>query len=60
MTNAGHNDAVMKKALSLNVDLWKRLFWLTWEPLSTGEKLTWIAFVGQTLAVITLIELLLR
>lgn len=49
----------MLATLSTHSQLWKKLFWQTWEPLPFGEKLTWIAFVGQTIAIITLLEFLL-
>ena len=42
-----------------NVLLWKTAFWRAWEPLPFDVKLTWIAFVSQTVAVITVIELFL-
>jgi hypothetical protein len=40
-----------------NVRLWTKTFWETWEPLPLDMKLAWIAFVSQTVAIITLIEL---
>ncbi len=49
----------VKTAIAGNIQLWRKTFWETWEPLPMSEKLTWIAFVGQTLGVITLIQLLL-
>lgn len=43
--------------IRLNVALWRSAFWCTWDPLPLATKLTWIAFIGQTLAILTLIEL---
>lgn len=45
--------------LGNNITLWRKTFWEVWEPLPFDVKLAWIAFVSQTIAVITLIELLL-
>jgi hypothetical protein len=50
---------LVMKILSNNVELWKTQFWEVWEPLPWDAKLTWIAFVSQTIAVITVIELFL-
>jgi hypothetical protein len=47
----------VKNAASVNVQLWTKTFWETWEPLPFDIKLAWIAFVSQTVAIITLIEL---
>lgn len=46
-------------ASALNIRLWRTTFWDTWGPLPLDAKLAWIAFVSQTIAVITLIELFL-
>jgi len=40
-----------------NIMLWKTTFWEAWDPLPFDVKLTWLAFVTQTIAVITAIEL---
>ena len=45
--------------LDENVKLWKTTFWEAWEPLPIDVKIAWIAFVTQTVAVITVIELFL-
>jgi len=47
----------VKSAATINVRLWTKTFWDTWEPLPLDIKLAWIAFVSQTIAIITLIEL---
>jgi len=59
--NYGHTDSVIKPRSFLrnNVDLWKTQFWEAWEPLPWDAKFAWIAFVSQTIAVITAIELFL-
>ena len=49
----------MTHALMENVHLWRVTFWEIWESLPFNEKLAWIAFVGQTIAVITLLEFFL-
>jgi hypothetical protein len=46
-----------RDAVYVNVQLWTKTFWETWEPLPLDTKLAWIAFVFQTVAIITLIEL---
>jgi hypothetical protein len=46
-----------KSAVTVNVQLWRKTFWETWEPLPFDVKLAWIAFVSQTIAILTLIEL---
>jgi hypothetical protein len=48
----------MAKYFRANIQLWQVTFWDTWNPLPFSEKLTWIAFVGQTIGILTLIELL--
>ena len=42
-----------------HVELWTRTFWETWDPLPFDQKLAWIVFVGQTVGVLTLLELFL-
>ncbi|HUD19912.1 MAG TPA: hypothetical protein VMR81_05710 [Patescibacteria group bacterium] len=51
--------AFLSGALYNNVVLWRSTFWHVWEPLRFDEKLTWIVFIGQTVAVITLLEFIL-
>lgn len=43
----------------MNTRLWRTTFWNTWNAVPFDEKLIWIAFVGQTIAILTLIELFL-
>lgn len=50
---------VGQRTLALNVKLWDSMFWETWYPLPMDQKLAWIAFVGQTIGVLTLLELFL-
>lgn len=49
----------MKKMIGIQLRLWRHLFWDTWYPLPLDIKLTWIAFISQTIAVLTLIEVFL-
>jgi hypothetical protein len=46
------------KTYTIHIRLWKSMFWDAWYPLPMHVKLSWIAFVGQTIAILTLIELL--
>ncbi len=48
-----------QKTLAMNVKLWSTMFWDTWYPLPMDQKLAWIAFVGQTMCILTLLELFL-
>jgi len=50
---------IITQAIHGNTLLWRSMFWDTWDGLKLDEKLTWIVFVGQTLAVLTLIEFLI-
>ncbi len=47
------------RAANLNYVLWKTAFWQAWEPLPLDQKATWIFFISNTLAVLTLIEMLM-
>jgi hypothetical protein len=47
------------RAIFDNIRLWRKTFWETWEPLSWDDKFAWIAFISQTIAILTLIELFL-
>ncbi len=47
------------RTIAMNVRLWNTLFWDAWYPLPMDKKLAWIAFVGQTMCVLTLFELFL-
>ena len=44
------------QAIHGNQLLWQSMFWNTWDSLAFDEKLTWIVFVGQTLAILTLLK----
>lgn len=46
-------------AIAFNGKLWNTLFWEAWYPIPLDKKLIWIAFVGQTIAILTIVELLL-
>ncbi len=48
-----------QRTIALNAKLWNTLFWEAWYPLPMDHKLAWIAFVGQTIGVLTLLELFL-
>ena len=48
-----------EKTIAINAQLWNTLFWETWNLLPLDQKLTWLAFVGQTIAILTLIEIVL-
>jgi hypothetical protein len=41
----------------MHTQLWQKTFWEVWEPLPLDEKLFWIAFVSQTIGVITMLEI---
>lgn len=41
-----------------NVELWGKTFWQEWELVRWDKKLIWLLFVNQTIAIITLIELI--
>lgn len=47
---------ILTQAYRGNLLLWRSMFWQTWNRLPLDEKLTWIVFVGQTVAVLTLLE----
>lgn len=49
----------MKRLLNANVELWGETFWVQWEALPMDKKLAWFLFLNHTLALITLIEVLL-
>jgi hypothetical protein len=51
--------AILAGALHANKQLWGVTFWEVWDPIPLGEKLTWIALVGQTVGIITLLQILL-
>lgn len=48
----------MKHIMGLNITLWKQTFWEAWEELPLDQKAVWIFFITNTIAVITLIEML--
>ena len=41
------------------VDLWGRSFWQAWDQVGLQEKAIWIFFFAKTIAIITLIQVLL-
>ena len=47
----------VKYSASFNMRLWTKTFWETWEPLPLDVKLAWIAFLTQTIGILTLIEI---
>ena len=47
------------KAVRFNIILWREEFWRAWESLPLDRKLIWLFFIGQTIAIITLIEFFL-
>ena len=47
------------RILVANVNLWRETFWEVWEPLSLDQKAGWIFLISNTLAIITLIEMLM-
>lgn len=49
----------VKMAVSGNVYLWTKAFGQAWNRISLTEKCIWIFFIGNTIAVITLLEMLL-
>jgi len=48
----------MKRIITVNTTLWKQTFWQAWEELPLDQKAAWIFFITNTIAVITLIEML--
>ncbi len=42
-----------------NIELWGNTFWEVWEVQPLDKKLTWLLFLNQTIAIITLIEVFL-
>lgn len=49
----------MRQIILTNLVLWQETFWEVWEPLPIDQKAGWIVLVSNTLAVITLIEILM-
>jgi hypothetical protein len=50
---------VVKRTAMFNSRLWKEAFWEVWYPLPLDVKLAWIAFITQTIGILTLIEIVL-
>lgn len=48
----------MGRVIEVNRLLWQKTFWDAWEPLPLLEKFTWIFFINNIVALITLIEVL--
>ena len=44
--------------ITANVTLWKKTFWDIWDPLPWDAKFAWIYFISNTVALITIIEVL--
>lgn len=47
------------QAIVVNVRLWRVTFWEVWNPLPMDQKLAWILFVSNTVAVLSLFEVFL-
>lgn len=45
-------------AIAIHRKLWTTLLWERWDPLPLDEKLIWLFFAGNTLAIFILIEFL--
>ena len=45
-------------SITLNRQLWTHDFGAAWDTLRVDEKLIWLAFIANTVCVLTLIELL--
>ncbi len=48
----------ISRIIVINVQLWTKTFQRAWEPLPLNEKAAWIFFISNTLAIITIIELI--
>ena len=49
----------MRQLIAVNLTLWRKTFWETWEPLPIDQKAGWLLLVSNTLAILTLIEFLM-
>ncbi len=48
-----------KTIFRTNITLWDKLFWEAWDPLPWDAKFAWVYFITNTIALITIIEVLI-